>query len=67
MTTLPKFIKDEYSIDTIDEVNWDLLRNNLEAANRVLDNPEKFPKADFNALDEKTEELFLFLATNPQL
>lgn len=67
MTTLPKFIRDEYSIDTIDEVNWDLLRNNLEAANRVLDNPEKFPNADFNALEKKSEELFLFLATNLQL
>lgn len=52
----------EYSIDRLSEVNWRLLRENLICAERVFDNPAKFPKADRVAIAEKINAHREFIA-----
>jgi hypothetical protein len=47
----------EYCWDHLSEVKWGLLQNNLEAAERVLKNPSKFPKADHDALRESAQNI----------
>ena len=41
------------------DIPQDIVENNLAAACRVLDNPEKFPKASFSTLEKNA----LFLET----
>ena len=62
-----KFIRDEYHWDRMGDVNWDMLRNNLDAVDRVLSNPDKFPKADFAYLEKKATEIEMFLLLNSSL
>lgn len=59
-----KFIRDEFQWDRMGDVKWDLLRNNLDAAERVLHNPDKFPKADFAYLEKKADRIEAFLRVN---
>lgn len=62
-----KYVRDEYQWDLMSEVKWDLLRQNLEAANNILDNPEDFPRADFAAVEARSAELFTFLASHGKM
>jgi hypothetical protein len=50
-----------YCWDTLADVNWSMLRHNLECAVNVLENPAKFPHADDAAIQTKIEEHELFL------
>lgn len=62
-----KFIRDEFQWDRMEDVKLDILRSNLEACNRILANPEKFPKADFDYIEIKSFEITLFLNENGYL
>lgn len=62
-----KYVRDEYQWDLMSEVKWDLLRQNLEVANNILDNPEDFPRADFAAVETRSAELFTFLASHGKM
>lgn len=42
-----------------DSVPFDLFMNNYKSYNNVLDNPEKFPNADFEHLVSVVEEMML--------
>lgn len=59
------FVRSHFQWDFMNEVDWSLVRNNLASANRVLANPEKFPRADFDYLEEQTLELEMFLLNAP--
>lgn len=52
----------EYGWDTVAQVDWRLLRNNLSCAQNILANPAKFPKADKVALSERVHDLEVFIA-----
>jgi hypothetical protein len=49
------FLQNEFS-DNV--VSAELFLQNYQSVRRVLDNPEKFPKADFDYLQRKEEEMF---------
>lgn len=57
------YIRNEFMWDRMGDVNWSLLRQSLASAEHVCANPGKFPRADFDALEEKITEIgdFLFL------
>ena len=57
-----RFIRNEFMWDRMGDVNWDLLRGNLDSARRVLNNPSDFPKADFAAIERREQEIGDFLA-----
>jgi hypothetical protein len=59
-----QFIREYYQWDRMSDVKWDILRNNLASAKRILANPEKFPNADFDGVEHRATELSLFLTTN---
>lgn len=60
------FIRDEYQWDRMGDIDWNLLRNNLAAANRVLDNPEKFPHANFKYMELRADAIESFLRVHPE-
>jgi len=51
--------------DTINDVKWDIVRNNVLSARNVLSNPQKFPRADFDSLEKMDLEGSLFLLRGP--
>lgn len=57
------WIGQEFGWDKASETDWALVKNNLEAAERVLDNPKLFPKADFASVEKRAFELGLAWAT----
>jgi hypothetical protein len=59
-----RFIRDHFQWDRMSDVKWDIVRNNLSAAERVLAAPEKFPYADLDAVEQRATELSLFLTVN---
>lgn len=60
-----KFIRDHFMWDTMDDVEWDLVRNALSSAERVLMNADKFPMADFDYLEKQALECGMFLLCAP--
>ena len=58
------YIRNEFQWDYMGDVKWDILRNNLQAAQKVLENPKRFPKADFDNLAIKEREIGIFLTLN---
>lgn len=64
---LPRWMGEEYGWDTVADVKWDMLRHNLKCIDGILDNPEKFPKADIAKLEWQQDELFVFLASHIEL
>lgn len=59
------FIRNEFMWDYMNEVDWSLVRDNCLAARRVLNNPDKFPRANFEYLEKKELELTCFLLNAP--
>lgn len=59
-----KFIRDEFQWDLMSEVKWDLVLKQLRAWDRILSNPTKFPKADFEVIESEHLELRTFLKLN---
>lgn len=59
-----KFIRDEFQWDCMGDVKWQMLRSNLYAAQRVLDEPGLFPNADVAYLERKAERIETFLRLN---
>lgn len=55
------YVRNEFMWDRMGDVQWDVVKSSLQAAERVLQNPEKFPRADFDALEERAEKLGDFL------
>jgi len=58
------FIRDHYQWDRMSDIKWDILRNNLASAQRILANPDKFPNADFDDVEFRAGELSAFLTIN---
>jgi len=58
------YIRNEYEWDYMADVKWDVIRNNLACARRVVSFPEMFPNADFEYLHNQIIEFELFLLTN---
>lgn len=56
----------EYGWDFIGDVDYDLLRQNLDCAWRVMGDPERFPDADCEALGRQIDEIEAFLAGHPE-
>lgn len=56
------YIGEEFGWDRLSDVDLDLLRNNREAAMRVITNPTQFPNADFPACRTKVTEIDAFMA-----
>lgn len=59
------FIGREYMWDSLADVDRDMLRHNLRCKQNILENPEKFPRANFDLLEKQVEEHELFLAMYP--
>lgn len=59
------FIGREFGWDRLSDVNWDLLLNNVLSARRVLSNPDKFPKANFDGCERMDQEGTAFLMKGP--
>jgi len=57
-------VRERFQWDRMSDVDWSLVRNNLASAQRVLANPDKFPRANFDYMERTATELSLFLATN---
>lgn len=55
------YVRNEFMWDRMGDVRWDVVKGSLRAAENVLQNPEKFPRADFDALEERAEKLGDFL------
>jgi len=55
----------EFGWDTLEDVNWGILRNNVLCARNILTNPEKFPKANFDYLETMDLEGTCFLLKAP--
>lgn len=56
------YIRTEFMWDCMGDVQWGVVKGSLQAARRVLDNPAKFPRADFEALEAREQELGDFLS-----
>lgn len=56
-----RFVRDYYQWDRMSEVKWDIVRNNLASAERILANPAKFPNADTESVAQTANELSIFL------
>lgn len=56
-TKLPLVLASEFMCDFVEEIPCDIRWNNLAAIERVLGNPEKFPDADFAALEAKSDAI----------
>lgn len=54
----------EYGWDSLLDVKWWMLKRNLESAEMVLANPQKFPKADRERLEEQVTEIHMLLTTD---
>ena len=59
------FIGWEYGWDRVSDADPALLRNNREAAMRVINNPDQFPNADFAACKTLVAEIDAFFAEFP--
>ena len=59
------FIGREFGWDRLSDVNWSMLQNTVLSARRVLTAPEKFPRADFDALERMDQEGMAFLLKGP--
>lgn len=59
------FIRNEFQIDNMSDVNWAEIKSARDAADRILANPAKFPKANFEYLENKAMECSLFLLQGP--
>lgn len=57
-----QWIRNEYQWDRMSDVKWDILRNNLEVTDKILQNPQRFPHADFDAVATRNTQLFMFLS-----
>lgn len=55
------YIRNEFMWDIMADVDWDILRSSVAAAERVCANPSQFPRADFEALEERLEKVGDFL------
>lgn len=54
------FLASHFSADSISPA---MIRESYAAAERVLLNPEKFPRADFDTLERLADELFMLSPT----
>lgn len=59
------FIGREYGWDTLADVNWSMLHNNVLCARNILNNPDKFPKANFDHVEKMEHEGTLMLLRGP--
>jgi len=55
------FIGKLLQVDYVAEVSVDILYNSRAAARRVLENPDRFPDADFELCEESSSEIDIFL------
>ncbi len=56
-----QFIREEFQWDCLGDVKWDILRNNLRSAQLILENPKRFPNADFERVEQSAAEIKAFL------
>lgn len=61
------FIGRKYGWDRVSEANPSLLRNNREAGMRVLNNPDRYPNADFAHIRQHVAAIDTFFNENPLL
>lgn len=59
------FIGREFGWDRMSDVNWPILLTNVMSARRILDNPEKFPRANFDHCEKMDQEGTNFLMRGP--
>lgn len=59
------FIGREYGWDRVSDADPALLRNNREAAMRVINNPDDFPNANFTLCAHTVAEIDAFFAQYP--
>lgn len=55
------YIGREFGWDRVEDVNWEALRQERDAAEIILDNPHRYPAADFEALQLKVDEINDFM------
>jgi hypothetical protein len=55
------YIRERFGWDRMGDVDWGIVRNNYDSVCRVLRHPEKFPSADFTAIEIAQIELSSFL------
>lgn len=60
-------IGQRYQWDRVSDADPELLRNNREAAMRVINNPDQFPKADFAACESMVRDIDDFFAEHGDL
>lgn len=61
------FIGEEYGWDRVSDADPALLRTNREAAMRVINNPDKFPRADFDHIRRHVAAIDEFFAQHGPL
>lgn len=59
-----RWIRDEFHWDRMSDVRWDIVINNLRSTEYIIDNPDKFPKADMDAMSQKEFQLRMFCLEN---
>ncbi len=59
LTKLNPFLANEFGHDYLEDVPKDIVRGTIAATDKVLNNPSRFPKADFAYLEKLQMELAL--------
>ncbi len=57
LTRLSPFLANSFSADYLEDVPRDVVIGSYDAAKKVLANPERYPKADFDFLEQEALEL----------
>lgn len=64
---LPRFFGEHYGWDYPADVNWPMLQNNYVRGRFVLDNPQKFPRANVAHLEEEQEAIWLLASAHGRI
>lgn len=60
-----RFIANHFQCDCMNEIDFEMLKNNVLSARKILKNPERFPKANFDYLEKLELEGTCFLLKGP--
>lgn len=58
-------LREHFMADYLEELDPELVYNNYMAHERVLDNPEQFPRANFEWLNILQTEVYCLLRAHP--